>query len=172
MCSGKFYLKEAYHAILQNDFQKAIDAFEKAIKCEPTNASYHYKLSITYSRNGDMIEALKSAKKAAELQPNNRIYRYHLQILQAKNLVVFAAYEMQNGILSVEVEKSLLQAKTLDPLNIEAGLLLGLYYGERGQLDLALNEFNQILNLEPVNKDAKQLKDYYLKKYQKGDEFE
>ncbi|KXG43620.1 tetratricopeptide repeat protein [Tepidibacillus infernus] len=168
MSSGRKYLLEAYHAIFQNDFQKAIDAFNKAIRCEPTNASYYYKLSITYSRNGDMKEAIEAAKKACELQ-YNLTYRYHLQILQAKNLVMVAADLMKKGILTEEIENILIQAKTLDPLNIEAYLILGIYYGEKQRLPQAIKEFNMVFGLDPFHQQAKELREYYSKLYKEGD---
>lgn len=170
MCSGKGYLKEAYYAIFQNDFLRAIEAFKKAIRCDPTNAAYYYKLSITYSRNGAIKEAIKTAKKACEFQPHNQTYRYHLQILQAKNLVIMASEKIKNDLFTNEVEELLIQAKKLDPLNIEAYLLLGIYYGENQLLNQALNEFNQVFILDPYQSQAKNLKDYYLKLYQEEDQ--
>lgn len=163
MCSGKDFIKEAYYAIYQNDFQKAIYNFKKAIKCEPNNASYYYKLSITHARNGEITDALEAAKKAHELQANSQIYRYHLQILQSKYLVMIAVDRLKQGKGNDQIEEKLLQAKKLDPLNIEACLLLGIYYGEKGLINKALKEFNHVLQLDPNNKEAKKLKAYYIK---------
>lgn len=165
MSAGKTYLKEAFYAILQNDFQKAIDSFHKAIECEPNNASYYHKLSITYSRNGNIKDALKAAETAHKLQPKVQTYLYHLQILQAKNLVLQAAKAFETE-LSDEIETILVQAKKLDPLNIDAYLLLGIYYGEQGLLNFALKEFNSVFNIEPFNQQARQLKEYYINLYQ------
>ena len=81
MYTGRDYLEEANYAIFQNDSESAIEAFKKAIELEPTNASYYYKLSITYSRNKDMKNALDAAKKEVDLQHNNQNFLYHLQIL-------------------------------------------------------------------------------------------
>lgn len=169
MNSGKKFLNEAYQAIYQNDFQKAINSFKKAISCEPNNASYYYKLSITHSRNGEIIEALQAAQKACELS-NNQTYFYHLQILQAKDLVLFAANKIDKGIISEEVENILIQAKNLDPLNIEAYLLLGIYYGERKIYLDAIREIDLALKLDTFNQHAKQLKQHYIKLYKEGDD--
>ncbi|OEG00329.1 hypothetical protein BHF71_00005 [Vulcanibacillus modesticaldus] len=171
MSSCKSYLKEAYKAIYQNDFQKAILAFKKAINCDPTNASYYHKLSITYSRNGDMKEALAAAKKAYELSQNQN-YRYHLQILQSKNLVLLAAEKIDKGIFLKDVEKMLIHAKTLDPLNIDAYFLLGIYYGETKLYSKSIKEFNLLLNLNPYHQKARQLKEYFIKLYQEGEKNE
>ncbi len=168
MCSGRKHLKEAYYAIYQNDFQNAIAAFKKAIECEPTNASYYYKLSITYSRNGEMHEGIEAGKKACELNSQNQTYRYHLQIIQAKNLVLLSSKQMKGGQLTDDLEEKLLQAKKLDPLNIEAYLLLGIYYGEKHLLNQAIQEFNYIFNIEPFHQNARKVRDYYLKLYKEG----
>jgi len=169
VCSGRGFLKEAYHAIFQNDFQKAIEAFKKAINCEPTNASYYYKLSITYSRNGNMNQAIEAAQKACEYQPQQQTYRYHLQILQSKNLMLVANDLIQKNPYNSEIEGLLLQSKKLDPLNIQSYLLLGIYYGENNLLDQAIKEFNLIFNIEPFHKQAKYLRDYYIELYKEGD---
>ncbi len=169
MCRGKTYVKEAYHAIFENDFQKAVAAFKMAISCEPDNASYYYKLSITHSRNGDINEALEAAKKASELLPQNQTYRYHLQILLSKNLVISAAEKMRSGMIEEEIEETLIKAKKLDPLNIEAYLLLGIYYGEKRNLSRGLKEFERALHIDPHLQQAIHLKKYYLSLYQKGD---
>lgn len=172
MSSGRIYLKDAYNAIYENDFQKAIEFFKKAISCEPTNASYYYKLSITHSRNGEIKEAFKAAQMANELQPKSQLYRYHLQILQSKEIVLKVSEQMKNGTLTNELEELLNFAKQLDPLNIEAYLLLGIYYGEKNELRLALRELNYILNLDPYNQEARHLKKYYINLNNKGGIYE
>ncbi|MFV9510672.1 tetratricopeptide repeat protein [Tepidibacillus sp. LV47] len=169
MSSGRSYIKAAYDAIFQNDFQKAIELFKQAIRCEPNNASYYYRLSITYDRSGFMKKAIETAKKACELEPENQGYRYHLQILQSKNLVYVAADLMRHNIFTKEIKEILIQAKKLDPLNIGAYLLLGIFYGETNALHLSLKEFNSVFYIQPYHLQAKQLKEYYLNLYQEGD---
>lgn len=168
MCTGRSYLKEAYNAIYQNDFNKAIEAFNNAISCEPRNASYYFKLSVTYSRSGDVKKALEASKQAYELQPEIQLYRYHLQILQSKNMVLVAADKMKKGNLTLEIEELLTHAKNLDPLNMEAYLLLGVYFAEKKYLKKALKEFNQVLNLEPQNQRVNELKTYYINRDKDG----
>ena len=169
MSKGRNYIDAAYGAIFQNDFHKAIEYFKLAIRNEPNNASYYYRLSITYDRSGFMKKAIDTAKKASELDSENQTYRYHFQILQSKNLVLVAADLMSKKILTKETKELLLQAKKLDPLNIEAYLLLGMYYGETKALHLAIKEFNAVFYIQPYHIQAKQLKEYYLNLYQEGE---
>lgn len=165
MCTGKAYIREAYHALFQNDFKKAVEAFKKAIRCEPNNPSYHYKLSISHARNGDISLSLEAAEEAVRLEPDNQTYRYHLQIIQSKYIVLTAMNLMRKHLLTYEVEQMLIRAKNLDPLNMEAYLILGIYYGETHFLTKAIKEFNKVLQLDPAHKQAKSLLDYYLNKY-------
>lgn len=169
MSSGIKFINEAYKAIYQNDFQKAIIAFQKAIKCDPSNASYYYKLSITCSRNSDIKTAIEAAQMACDLSPNNQTYTYHLQILQAKNLVLLAANKIDEGIFSEEVEKMLVQAKNLDPLNMETYLLLSIFYSEGKMFLEAIYEIDSALKLDPFHHYAKQLKKYYIKLSKEGE---
>lgn len=168
MYSGRKYLKDAYQAIYENDFQRAISAFLKAIDCEPDNPLYHYKLSITYSRDGNMKEAIKSAKKACDLS-ENQTYRYHLQILLAKNNIRIAKSKIDTGSLSSDTEKLLIQAKKLDPLNIEGYIVLGIFYGEKKLYNQSHKEFELALKLDPLNKYAKYLKEHYNQLNQEGE---
>ncbi|WP_339062747.1 hypothetical protein [Tepidibacillus marianensis] len=169
MCSGRNFIDAAYNAIFQNDFHKAIELFKQAIRCEPTNASYYYRISMTYDRSGFMKKAIDTAIKACELEPEDQSYRYHLQILQSKNLTLVASNLMKRNRMTKETKEMLLQAKKLDPLNIEAYLLLGIFYGETKDLTHSLKEFNTVFYIQPYHIQAKQLKTYYLNLYQEGD---
>jgi len=169
MCSGRNFIDAAYDAIFQNDFHKAIELFKQAIRCEPDNASYYYRISMTYDRSGFMKKAIKNAIKACELEPENQNYRYHLQILQSKNLILVAANLMKKNMFTKETKEMLLQSKKLDPLNIESYLLLGIFYGETKDLTRALKEFNTVFYIQPNHIQAKQLKAYYLNLNQEGD---
>ena len=169
MSMGRSYIDAAYDAIFQNDFHKAIEFFKLAIRSEPSNASYYYRLSITYDRSGFMKKAIETAKKALELDPDNQTYHYHFQILQSKNLVLAAADLMKKKKHSKDIKDMLLQAKKLDPLNIEANLLLGIYYGEAKALHLAIQEFNAVFRIQPYHIQAKELKEYYHNLKQEGD---
>lgn len=168
MSAGRKYIKDAYQAIYENDFQKAIIAFQKAIDCDPENALYHYKLSITYSREGNMKEAINSAKKACQLS-QNQTYKYHLQILLAKNNVFLAKSKIDTGILTSDIEKMLIQAQKFDPLNIEAYIVLGIYYGEKKLYELSFKEFELAQKLDPFSKYTNYLKEYYNQLNQKGE---
>ncbi|WP_230876148.1 tetratricopeptide repeat protein [Paenibacillus validus] len=60
---GELAIKKAYESILNHDFEQAIGWFERAIALNPNNASYHYKLSITYARSNKLSKAIRHAEQ-------------------------------------------------------------------------------------------------------------
>lgn len=124
--NGEDQIQKAYESILSQDFEKAIEWFEKAITAEPDNAAYHYKLSITYARSNKLSNAIEHAAKATDLEQDNQVYRYHLQVLHARELVDKARRQLSTQSEHAERAIFLLkEAIVLDPLTIEAYLILG-----------------------------------------------
>ncbi len=126
---GEEYIKKAYDAILNNDFGQAVECFEKAIELERDNASYHYRLSITCSRNNRLRKAIEHAELALKLEPSNENYHYHLQNLQARELIQQAGKLCEEAAGNQAAAVRLLRrAIELDPLAEEGYLMLsGLY---------------------------------------------
>lgn len=150
-------IRKAYESILGNDFEQAIDWFEQAVEEQPDNADYHYKLSITYARSNKLDKALDHAEQACRLDGRNRKYFYHLQHLQCRACVREAEKCLeQSGQIHLAV--SLLQKATaLDPLAVEAHLLLAAAYLELNECDKAVRAAREALKLDPQNRMAKKL---------------
>ncbi|TXK81384.1 tetratricopeptide repeat protein [Paenibacillus sp. N3.4] len=155
--NGENQIQKAYESILGHDFEKAIAWFEEAIAAEPNNAAYHYKLSITFARSNKLLKAIEYASKALELEVENEVYRYHLQVLHARELVEKALKQ-----LSLESEHAerviflLKEAITLDPLSIEAYLILGEAFASRKDYARAYQTVQEAIRLEPHHEIAKQ----------------
>ncbi|MDT2191680.1 hypothetical protein [Paenibacillus larvae] len=56
--NGEQEIQKAYQALLDNDFEQAIDCFEQAVRRDPLNADFHYKLSISCARSGKLKKLL------------------------------------------------------------------------------------------------------------------
>ncbi|WP_077997230.1 tetratricopeptide repeat protein [Paenibacillus larvae] len=65
--NGEQEIQKAYQALLDNDFEQAIDCFEQAVRRDPLNADFHYKLSISCARSGKLKKALAHARDALRL---------------------------------------------------------------------------------------------------------
>ncbi|NQX64859.1 tetratricopeptide repeat protein [Paenibacillus alba] len=163
--NGEDQIQKAYEAILGHDFELAIEWFEKAIAAEPDNAAYHYKLSITFARSNKLVQAIEHATKALELEAGNEVYRYHLQVLHARELVDRAQKELSTESEHAERAIFLLkEAIVLDPLAIEAYLILGEVFALRNDYVRAYQTILEAIRLEPNHELAKQQAARYKRK--------
>lgn len=162
---GEREIQKAYESILGHDFEKAIEWFEKAIAAEPDNAAYHYKLSITYARSNRLQKAAEHAAKAIELEPGREDYRYHLRNLRARELASEAQRRFDEPEPQIDDAVILLQeAIQLDPLLVEAYLLLGAAYAQLQDYDSAMKAMQDAIRLDPQNEIAKQHQKQYRQK--------
>lgn len=163
--NGEDQIQKAYESILSQDFEKAIEWFEKAITAEPNNAAYHYKLSITYARSNKLSNAIEHASKSTQLEQDNQVYRYHLQVLHARELVDKARRQLSTQSEHAERAIFLLkEAIVLDPLAIEAYLILGEAFAFRKDYGRAYQTVMEAVRLEPNHELAKQQAARYQQK--------
>lgn len=163
--NGENQIQKAYESILGHDFEKAIEWFEKAIAEEPNNAAYHYKLSITFARSNKLFKAIKHASMALELEKENEAYRYHLQVMHARELVEKAQKQLSTQSEHAERAIFLLkEAIVLDPLAIEAYLILGEAFALRKDYGRAYKTVIEAVRLEPHHELAKQQASLYSQK--------
>ncbi|BBH20963.1 hypothetical protein Back11_23080 [Paenibacillus baekrokdamisoli] len=156
---GESSLKKAYEAILGGDFEQAIIRFEEAIEEEPGNAAAYYRCSITCARSGKWQKALDYAEQAVKLDPAQQEYHFHLQTVQAKQLVLEAEtiLSTQTSVKADQALEMLQEASRLDPLNLEALLLLGAAYASLNRLDEAASCALRAIGLDPEHKAARRL---------------
>jgi Flp pilus assembly protein TadD len=160
--SGEKELQKAYESILGQHFEEAVEWFHKAIKQDPGNADYHYKLSITYARSGRLDEALVHAKEAKRLQPAKAEYDNQLRTLQSKQLCQQAERLMERGAdhdwLAVS---QLREALKLDPLEEAGYLLLAAAYVRLREFKDAIATLRELLELDPGHRTARVMLDEY-----------
>jgi len=155
---GESIVKKAYEAILNGDFELAIIRFEEAIALEPENAAYLHKCSITYARSGKWAKALHYAEEAVRLDPEQEEYRFHLQTVRAKQLIHEAEGLLGQNMKDAEQAIAKLQdAARLDPLNVEALLLLGAACASLGRFDEAADYAREAIRLNPGHSAARRL---------------
>lgn len=162
MMKPEDYMQQAYRCILQNDFEQAIRWFEAAIHAHPEHAELYYRCSITHARSKHLLPALEYARKAVELSEGAEEYVLHLQTLEAKQLTVRAKLLLeQAGTESckpyVEASKLLNEAVRLDPLSVEAHVMLALAYSDLNEYESALQVLQDAILLDPQNGQLSQM---------------
>lgn len=156
---GESSLKKAYEAILSGDFEQAIVRFEEAIEQDPENAAAYYRCSITCARSGKWQKALQYAEQAVKLDAQQEEYAFHLQTVQAKQLVIEAEtlFAMQTSQSAEQALEMLQEASRLDPLNLDAFLLLGAAYASLNRIDEAASCALEAIRLNPEHSAARRL---------------
>lgn len=156
--NGEAFLRQAYEAILKGDFELALLGFQQAIAVDPDNASYYYKGSVTCLRSGKLPLAMTYAQKALELEPDDPTYKLHSRAVQAKQLIAETRVRLATALPNVEsCIADLKEAVQLDPLAVEAFLLLGVVYRARRDYRRSLEALREALLLEPLNEEARRL---------------
>lgn len=164
MMKPEDYMQQAYRCILQNDFEQAIRWFESAIHAHPEHAELYYRCSITHARSQHLSPALQYARKAVELSQDTEEYRLHLQTLEAKELSIQAKGMLEQAgsgthARYVQAARLLKQAVKLDPLSVEAFVMLALAYSDLNEFDLATKAVRDALSLDPQNRQLHLLLD-------------
>ncbi|MFD0670387.1 tetratricopeptide repeat protein [Cohnella sp. GCM10027633] len=156
--NGEAYLRQAYEAILKGDFELALHGFQLAIAAEPGNASYYYKGSVTCMRSGKLPLAMSYAQKALELMPDDPTYKLHYRTVKAKQLIAETKGRLAMALPNADAcIADLKEATELDPLSVEAFLLLGIAYRIRKDYRRSLESLRETLALDPLNEEARRL---------------
>jgi Flp pilus assembly protein TadD len=148
------YVHEAYSAIFQQDFKRAIDSFRKAISYCPKNHNLYYKLSITYARNNELTQAIQSIKEAIRLTTNKPSYEFHLQSLLIRHLAFDAKKALENQDDVLPYIEPLKQFIEVDPIQLELKWILGLIYVNIGEYTKADDQMNELLKIDPEHTKA------------------
>jgi len=158
--NGEAWIKEAYEAILVGDYERALASFEQAIALEPDCASHYHKLAVTCARSGRLERAMQAASRAVELAPEEETYRQHLDHIKAlqcleevkKRLERIGRSKQRNA--RREALELAREAVRLDPLSVEACLVLAALLEEAGEKAEALQVVRDALRLDPQRKEA------------------
>jgi len=117
-------------------YKEAIESYRQAIRIDPENGKAYYNMGLAFFKLHDSTQAIEASKQAIRIDPEN-INAY---------LLLGGAY----GTLgchkdTIEVFK---QAIRIDPYNIGAHFLLGFAYVSTGDVNLALNEYKILKELD------------------------
>jgi tetratricopeptide (TPR) repeat protein len=155
--NGAEAIQRAYEAILKSDFEAAVEWFLEAVALEPDNPDYYYRLSITCARSDKLPAALNYAREALRLSAEP-VYQLHLDYLLAKEKAVQAEACLKQGGSQLYLAVTLLkEAILLDPLSVEARLLLGYALGELEEYPQAIVALKEASRLNPQHERVRGL---------------
>mgnify|MGYP005843416555 CR=1 FL=1 len=155
---------------LKNNLPPLVGKYtEEKAKLVPTEKNWllagdRYFKAFRLSKNQSkemIVKAIKAYKKVIELEPENLDAQTAIGVAYVEGAGILGEMPMKGiGILKEVLNK--------DPKNINALTNLGYFAIQSGQLDKAIERFNQVLSIEPENAEAYlYLTDAYLSK---GDE--
>ncbi|ALP38690.1 tetratricopeptide repeat protein [Paenibacillus sp. 28ISP30-2] len=155
------YVQKAYQCILKNDFEQAVEWFEKAISAQPDHAEHYFRCSVTYARSGRIEQALAYAGDAVRLAPQQDEYVLHLHTLEARQQTEKARKMLDVDKATPQVRRDAIllleRAIALDPLCGDAFMLLALVYAEMNEYKLAVQAAREAAALFPHNEQLANL---------------
>ncbi|MCK4224378.1 MAG: tetratricopeptide repeat protein [candidate division Zixibacteria bacterium] len=136
------YYKKGTSYQQQGEFSRAIDSYRKALRFNPDHLKAHMNLATAYLQIGRLKEAEKELVYLYALKPKDGNILFNLGLLLYKT----AEYSSAKNKL-----KRLLE---LDPFHLEATLLLGSIYEERGELGKALESCTKAYRINSADPRA------------------
>jgi tetratricopeptide (TPR) repeat protein len=124
------------------DYDRAIQSFNRSIKIDPGNAKTYYNKGMTLENMGRYDDAFQSFEKAVSIQHNFSMAWFREGIVLAK------MGKHNESLLSFQ------QAITLSPDFAEAWNQKGLSYSALKQYNDALTCFDKATQLDKTNRDA------------------
>jgi len=128
-------------------FEKSIECYDRALEIQPNVAHVKLNKAISLNSNGNFQEAKSLLDEIVQLAPTNK------EALNARALSEF------NLGLDSEGMQDLKKATEIDPAYTMAWNNLGCFYLGLGELDSAIECFDQTLAVDTRNYDAFLLKD-------------
>jgi len=135
------HIDNAQKALQEQQFEVAIDFFNKAIELAPDNAKLYSERGVTHFHLKHSLKALSDMDKAVELEPKNS-YRY------SSRAFIKGVYRMTNEAIT-----DYLKCIELDPEDAIAYNNLGLLQEQLGWKTQANDNFDKADTLENVLKD-------------------
>ena len=153
-------IEDKYHEIQQmlvkGDKKGVREALEQFLLSNPDFALAHNDLGVLYFQDGDKDRALKHYERAVALQPVNVTF--------IKNLADFYFVERKRIEDALKLYVKILN---INPKDKETLLIIGHICVSLNKFDDAKTFYNQVLQIDPLNMDARQILDK-LPNHQQG----
>ena len=132
-----FYFLWGTHAEYGKEFDEAVDAYEKALVCDPSALYIKHKLPLLHLKKGDTANAIKILQDNIEDDPQDTASRKLLAGLLAQQKDFTAAIDQYNQILSY------------DPENDQVLLRLGVLQEQTGKSQKARRTLKKLVSINP-----------------------
>lgn len=151
---------------------QAVNAFTQAVRLNPTNGRYHERLGTAYLRLNKLKEARESFEQAQRITPERPFPLQQLASiynrLGLKDLAATAAKSAEGLSFNEQQLKRLQARSTIESSNIALRFVLADRYLAINWLEVARDEYQAILELEPNNRRAAAGLEAVQKKMQAG----
>jgi tetratricopeptide (TPR) repeat protein len=132
-----FYFLWGTHAEYGKEFDEAVDAYEKALVCDPSALYIKHKLPLLHLKKGDTTRAIKILQDNIKDDPQDTASRKLLAGLLAQQKDFTAAIDQYNEILSY------------DPENDQVLLRLGVLQEQTGKSQKARRTLKKLVSINP-----------------------
>ena len=121
------------------DYEKAIEAYKRAIQLEPGSADSHYHLGMAFSSLGRFKEAIQAYNGAIRIKPEYAAAYYNL------------GHAYSNLKQYEKAIRAFQRAIQYEPDNVEAYFALGNAYIDSGKEEKAINTLEAVIRRRPDN---------------------
>lgn len=128
-----FYFLWGSHAEYNQDLEAALDAFEKALVCDPSATYIQKKIPILLIKMGEMDQAAEWLTEGIKQNPDDKAQYLLLAHLRMQQLKREEAIQLYQELL------------TRDPKDTGVLLRLGILYTQQNEVDKAENIFRDLL---------------------------
>jgi len=135
-----FILGSTYYS--QNEYDKAIEAYQNAIGLNPKDDDAYNNIGVVYGKKGEYAKAIDACQKAIELNPkSDNAYN---------NLGNTYGYKKEYD----EAIEAYKKAIELNPKNASAYYNVGIAYGRKEEYVKAMEAYQKAIELNPQNTSA------------------
>jgi tetratricopeptide (TPR) repeat protein len=139
----------------KDDDTKALSDFNKAIELNPNFIDAYYNRGKYYGRSGDSISAISDFELLIKIDPSNYEYYYYLALSAGQQWI--KTNETQEDYYNLALQ-NLNKCIEINDTFVEAYLDRGSLYGMKHNFTDGVNDYSQVIALDPNN-----VKAYYFR---------
>jgi len=137
MACAYFYFLWGTHAEYEKNFDEAVDAYEKALFCDPSALYIKHKLPLLHLKKGDTTRTIELLEENIENDPRDSASRKLLAGLLVQQKKINQAIDQYEAILSY------------DPENEQVLLRLGVLLEQMGKPQKARRTLKKLISVNP-----------------------